>query len=328
MQLVRPTRFGPILRSQLFSPATKCRMLLDWFRRPGAPQPERSVAAFVGGHFGREAVEYLAEPLLRGIYGGSPADLSASSVLPKLVAQERVNGSLVRGLKPAATQGSIFQSLRGGLSSLTEALTPASVIRGAAERIERFSSAYRVRVMGDWVDGANVFVACESHNAARLLQPVDPDLAMQLAQIRHSSGHIAVLAFRRAELRHPLNGFGFLVPEVEGRNLMACTWMSSKFPERAPREIALLRAFFREKPSDLLSDLREIMQTDAEPLFTRTYEWPDSLPQYSVGHARRVADIEARVEALPGLYLIGNAYHGVGIPDCVRLARDTVALLR
>ena len=131
------------------------------------------------------------------------------------------------------------------------------------------------------------------------------------------------MGFRLADVSRPLNGFGFLVPKLEGRTLMACTWMSSKFVARAPLGTALLRAFFREQPADPLDELREIMGITAEPIFIRSYEWPQSLPQYSVGHTTRIAQIEALARAHPGLHMIGNAYHGVGIPDCVRLAKDT-----
>ena len=325
MQLVAPTRFGPVWGSRLLSFETKARMTLDWFRRPGTALPERSVAAFVGEHFGREAVDYLAEPLLTGIYGGSPDDLSASSVIPKLVEQERVHGSLVRGLPQAKITGSLFQSLRHGLGSLIDALRPAEFIHGTAERILSLPDGYRVFVNGNWINADHLILACESHAAATLLAGIEPAISERLGAIRHSSGHIIAFGFRRSEVRHPLNGFGFLVPKVEGRNLMAATWMNAKFPERTPPDLILIRAFFRESPCEPLGDLREMMGITAEPFFLRQYDWPRSLPQYSVGHSERMAEIDGLISTVPGLHLIGNAYHGVGIPDCVRLARQAVA---
>jgi oxygen-dependent protoporphyrinogen oxidase len=323
MQLVAPTRFGPIWSSRLFRPSTKFKMARDWFRLPTAqPLPERSVAAFVKDHFGQEAVDYVAEPLLTGIYGGDANELSASSAIPKLVAHERAHGSLVRGLRTARHTQSVFQSLRGGLGLFAEALAPKAVLHGRVDQIERAAEGFRLRVNGDWLTAREVVLACESHQAAPLVEPLDPALATLLREIRHSSGHIAAIGFRRSELRHPLNGFGFLVPQREGRNLTAATWVSSKFPDRAPEDVALIRAFFRQKPGDPAAELRQIMGTTAEPLFLRTYDWPDSLAQYRVGHAGRVAAIEAQVKHTPGLHLIGNAYHGVGIPDCIRLAKS------
>jgi protoporphyrinogen/coproporphyrinogen III oxidase len=324
MQLVAPTRFGPIWRSRLLSPSTKLRIALDWLRPPtGKLAPERSIATFVGDHFGREAVDYVAEPLLTGIYGGDVNDLSASSVVPKLVEHERVHGSLVRGLITAKHSGSLFQSLRGGLGALPGALRPASVIHGRVEQIARAENGFKLRVNADWLMAREIVLACEAHQTARLVEEIDPVLATWLSKIRHSTGHIAAMGFRRAEVRHPLDGFGFLVPRREGRNLTASTWVSSKFPERAPPEMALIRAFFREKPADPLADLREIMGIKAEPVFIRSYEWPASLAQYSVGHAGRIAAIEVQVSRTKGLHLIGNAYHGVGIPDCIALAKQT-----
>lgn len=324
MQLVAPTRFEPIWHSQLFQPSTKLRMAFDWFRRPTRrPLPERSVAAFVRDHFGQEAVDYVADPLLTGIYGGDADELSASSVVPKLVEHERLHGSLVRGLRTVKRTGSIFQSLRGGLGSLPAALTPRNVIHGRVEQIERTSDGFRLRLNGDWLEAPSLILACESHESARLLTAIHPELSLRLSEIHHSTGHIAAMGFRRSEMTHPLNGFGFLVPKREGRNLTAATWVSSKFPERAPADIALIRAFFREKPADALTELRDVMGIGADPLFLRLYEWPDSLAQYRVGHAARVAAIDACVQAVPGLQLIGNAYHGVGIPDCIKLAKET-----
>ncbi len=318
MHLVSPTRLGPVWRSRLFSSETKTRMTLDVLRPPGKARPERSVGALVEEHFGREAVDYLAEPLLTGIYGGDVHELSASSAIPKLVEHERVHGSLVRGLRTAKHAGSVFQSLRGGLGALPDALRPEAVLHGRVEKMERVGGAFELRVNGDVLAAREVILACESHEAARL---APEPLAGLLRAIRHSTGHIAAMAFRRSEMRHPLNGFGFLVPKCEGRNLTASTWVSSKFPERAPAELALLRAYFRTQPSDPVAELRDIMGFEAEPVFVRMWEWPDSLALYTVGHATRVAAIEAEASRIPGLHLAGNAYHGVGIPDCIRLAK-------
>jgi oxygen-dependent protoporphyrinogen oxidase len=325
MQLVTPTSTLPILRSRLLSPYTKMRMGLDWFRKPKHfPERERTVGALVADHFGMEAVDYIAEPLLSGIYGGDPFELSASAVLPKLVERERKTGSLVRGATVEKREGALFTTMRDGLERLIEALTPKEWLCGAAEQIERADGAWRVRVNGDWMAADRVIVACETHQAAKLM----PELE-SLRRFRHSSASAVSLGFRREDVAHPLNGFGMLVPKCERRKMTACTWMNTKFPHRVAPGLALLRVFL---PGLSLSDdemvelargeLRETMGVNATPVFSTVARWPKSLPLYEVGHEKRVAETERLVAGLPGLRLIGSAFHGVGIPDCVRLAKS------
>jgi oxygen-dependent protoporphyrinogen oxidase len=327
MQLVSPTAAMPILRSKLVGPYTKFRMGMDYFRkRSKFPEKERTVGAMVADHFGMEAVDYIAEPLLSGIYGGDPFELSASSVLPKLVERERKTGSLVRGAVVEKRQGALFSTIRDGLERLIEALTPAEWVHGKAEQIEREDGGYRVRVGGDWMGASRVIVACETHQAAKLM----PELS-SLGRFRHSSASAVSLGFRRADVAHPLNGFGMLVPKCEGRKMSACTWMNTKFPHRVAEGMALLRCFFSDVRSDddqmvemARTELREFMGVTAAPVFSTVARWPKSLPLYEVGHEKRVAETERLLAALPGLQVIGNAFHGVGIPDCVKLAKRAV----
>ena len=326
MQLVTPTAMMPILRSKLLSPYTKFRMGMDWFGKAKRfAERERTVGALVADHFGMEAVDYIAEPLLSGIYGGDPFELSASSVLPKLVERERKTGSLVRGASVEKREGALFTTVRDGLDKLIGALTPKEWVRGAAEQIERGDGAWRVRVSGDWIEADRVIVACETHRAAKLM----PELG-SLARFRHSSAAAVSLGFRREDVTHPLNGFGMLVPKVERRKITACTWMNTKFPHRVAEGLVLLRCFLtdvRSADEELVEfarkELRETMGVTAAPVFQTVARWPKSLPLYEVGHEKRVAETERLIAGLPGLQLIGNAFHGVGIPDCVKLAKRT-----
>lgn len=324
MQLVTPTAAMPILRTKLLGPYTKFRMGMDWFRKPKRfPEKERTVGAMVADHFGMEAVDYIAEPLLSGIYGGDPFELSASSVLPKLVERERKTGSLVRGAHVEKRDGALFTTMRDGLDKLIYALTPERWVEGKAEQVERVGAGYRVRVNANWIEADRVIVACETHQAARLM----PELG-SLGRFRHSSASAVSLGFRREDVTHPLNGFGMLVPKVERRRMTACTWMNTKFPHRVAPGLAMLRVFL---PGLALSDdemvelarteLRETMGVSAAPVFSTVSRWPKSLPLYEVGHEKRVAETERLLAGLPGLQVIGNAFGGVGIPDCVRVAK-------
>jgi oxygen-dependent protoporphyrinogen oxidase len=324
MQLVTPTAMMPIVRTKLLSPSTKLRIGLDWFsKRKRFPEKERTVGAMVADHFGMEAVDYIAEPLLSGIYGGDPFELSASAVLPKVVERERKTGSLVRGARVEKRIGALFTTMRDGLETLIHALTPERWVEGQAEQIERVGTGYRVRVNANWIEADRVIIACETHQAAMLM----PELG-SLGRFRHSSASAVSLGFRREDVTHPLNGFGMLVPKVERRKMTACTWMNTKFPHRVAAGLVLLRVFL---PALALSDdemvelaraeLQETMGVSATPVFSTLARWPKSLPLYEVGHEKRVAETERLLAGFPGLQVIGNAFHGVGIPDCVKLAK-------
>ncbi len=337
LQLIAPTRVGPILRTPLFSISAKLRMAGEYFRRP-ADHPDRSVSEFVADHFGPEIVEYLAEPLLSGVYGGDCGALSARSVLPKFVEFEKKYGSVTRGVlseRPAiGVKTPLFQTLKGGLGDLVAALNKAlegkvAIVNRRVEAIERQSADYRIRIGDEWLKAHGVVLACGARHSAAIVSAMDSSIAALLHSIPYSSSNVIALGFRRSEVRHPLNGFGFLVPKRERRTIMACTWVGTKFAHRVPPEFVLLRCFaggaYAGSDGALtaaaLDDLRRIMGIDATPEFSRAFRWPDSMPQYTVGHGERIGELEHRLESWPGLHLVGNAYYGIGIPDCIREAK-------
>ena len=327
LRMMVPTRLLPVWRSGLFSLPTKLRMSLEVLRRP-VTKPDRSVASFVRDHFGQQAVDLLAAPLLSGVYGGTPDLLGAESVLPKFVDLERRYGSIIRGMRreAAVSEGPLFRSLRGGMGQLTEALTGR--VRVLHATVDTVAST-GVRAGGDWFAADHVILACGAPHAAALLSGTEAGAL--LGRIRHSSATIVAMGFARAAVAHPMDAFGFLVPPTERRHLMACTWVTSKFAGRAPAGIALLRGFLDgsrgASDADLLrvcrQDLERLMSLRAEPLFHRVYRWPESLAQYGVGHGEIIAAIRRSLADLPRVHVIGNAFEGVGIPDCIRLARAT-----
>ena len=317
LQFLVPTRIAPILTTPLFGWPTKARMAAEWFRSPpAAPRPDCSVAEFVADHYGQEAVEYLAEPLLAGVYGGTPETLSVASVLPRFVELESKYGSLSKGMlagrRAASTPQPIFRTLKNGLGSLVDALqssieTRVRTIHGEVEAVEKTAAGYRLRVSGEWLDADRVALACESHASARLASGIDPELAQTLAAIPYTSSTVIALGFDPASFPKPLEGFGFLVPRRERRRLVACTFMGTKFPFRAPDNRILLRCFLSGAADDagllpaVLEELREMTGLSGEPLFTRIYRWPLSMAQYTVGHQARIAAIELRLRANPGV---------------------------
>lgn len=332
-----PTRPGPMLVSPLVGWGTKIRMALELLRRPEA-HPDRSVAEFVTDHFGREALEYLAEPLLAGVYGGDPAQLSAASVLPRLVEIERRHGSLARALmksRPAGSGLPLFRTLKGGLGCLVDRLAAsANVLYGEAEALERAGEGFRVRAGGGWMEARHVILACPAWAAAKLAARLDGALAALLEQVPYTSSAIVSLIYRDQEFDGQRAGTGFLVPRAERRKLMACTFAGTKFPHRVPEGKLALRCFFGgagndtvvEEPDEALigaarEELRRILGLTVAPVFASVARWPRSMAQYTVGHAARLKEIEARTAAIPGLHLAGNAYTGIGIPDCIRTGR-------
>jgi protoporphyrinogen/coproporphyrinogen III oxidase len=341
--LMVPTRILPLVGTRLLSWPTKIRMGLECLRQPAAsPREDRSVAEFIRDHYGREAVDYLAEPLLSGVYGGDPEQLSVSSVLGLFADMEGKYGSLTRGVlaqrRRRARQGPavpLFQTLKAGLGSLVQALKKAtashlSVITGDAGTIERRTDGLTVRWGGTQLEASSVVLACQAYEAGALVGSIDPQLAGLLDSVPYNSSVTVALGYRKSDFDGPTDGFGFLIPKSERRRLVACTWVGTKFAHRVPDDKVMLRCFLGGEPEEtddqlvhvILGELRDIMGVTAAPIFTRVSRWPRSMAQYTVGHRQRIDQIEARLGSIPGLYLAGNAYSGIGVPDCARTGKQ------
>ena len=345
-ELLAPTRLAPFLTSGLFSWPGKLRMALDLVLPRGIADDE-SLGAFVRRRLGREALERVAQPLVAGIYTADPDDLSLTATMPRFAELERRERSIILGLWRASRRApqagisgarfGLFVTLKEGMEELVAALatgiqSDAVLLKHRVAGVERRGNRWRVTtVEGADLDAERVVVATESHAAARMLRYVDPTLATLLAEIPYASSATVTLGYRRAEVPHPLDGFGFVVPRAEGRALLACTFSSVKYPGRAPEGDVLLRAFVGGALNEAVlerddatlvmrarDELRQAMGIRAAPVLTRVFRWPKAMPQYHVGHLARVDTIERLVRALPGLDLAGGAYRGVGISDCVR----------
>jgi oxygen-dependent protoporphyrinogen oxidase len=341
LMMMVPTKIMPLVQSPLLSWGCKIRMGLEMLRRPTGKRPDRSVHDFLVDHYGEEALDYLAEPLLAGVYGGDPKQMSVNSTLTRFVEMEEKYGSLSRGTlaapkpKGSGSGGSLFRTLRDGLSELIDKLAPkADVIHGRAEGLSRRGQGFCVRVNGDWIDADQVIVATPAYVAADLLKPETPEIAAILDSIPYSSSATVSLGYRKESFDRPLNGFGFLIPKKERRTITACTWVNNKFSGRAADGVVLLRCFLggdaiNDGDQALLAkvreDLQRIMGVRAEPFFHSISRWPRSMAQFTVGHQQRIAELEQRNSRLPGLYVIGNGYQGVGLPDCVKMGKDAAA---
>ena len=338
LMMMIPTKVWPMVRTPLFGWGTKIRMGLEYFRKPGV-FPDRSVAEFVRDHFGQETVDYLAEPLLAGVYGGDPRELSVLSTLPRFVEMERKHGSLTKAAllskppaKPTPGAPTLFRTLKNGLGSLVEALQPKqTVLHGAAaETVERTSSGFRVRRGGDWIEASHVVFAGPAYEAGRLL---DGRLGELLGSIAYASSATVALGYRKAQIGE-MKGFGILVPGVERKRMRACTFVSNKFSGRVEDGYEVIRCFVGgiadEGVLDLSDDaivatlreeLRELVGITAAPEFAVVERWRRAMAQYTVGHNARWEEIQGLAAKVPGVYLAGNGYRGIGIPDCIEMGR-------
>jgi oxygen-dependent protoporphyrinogen oxidase len=358
-----PTKLVPTAMTPLFSMRTKMRMAIELLIPPRPSEGDESVAALVKRHFGQEAVDRLADPLLSGIYGGDATQLSAQTVLPRLVEMETKYGSLTRGMlaahrqmraraktaaqkaKSGGTAGAaIFTALRGGMGTLVDAITArldGSSVRTSTpvSGIEKTAQGWNVEAGGLSEEFDALILAAPAWTAGELLTPVDAVLGSELSGIPYSSSITVNLVYDERKIGNLPEGFGFLVPAVEGRDLLACTFAHRKFLGRTPPGKAVFRAFLGGmKRTDLLAEsdqalvelvrreMREILgaktiAAEAEPEFAQVTRWRRAMAQYAVGHKARMQRVSARVTALPGLRLAGNAYDGIGVPDCIRLGR-------
>jgi len=348
-----PTRLAPLARTGLFSWRGKARMALEPFvpvRRYG-PGDDESIASFATRRLGEEAAERLVAPLLGGISGGEAADLSVRAAFPQLVAMEQEHGSLVQGMRAArrrrpatARDSSAFLSLEGGVSGLVEALRERLEVEGCTLR-----AGARVRALGrapgGWVvdveeggrlEADGLLLAIPAHAAAPLMTFVDDELSRALGRIRYGSTATVFLAYPRSQVRHPLDGVGFVVPRTLGRPILAGTWVSSKWAGRAPEGSVLLRAFVGGVAGEpalagddaalvalARQELGGWMGIAAEPLWSRVFRFDRASAQMRVGHLEAMRALHARLATVaPGLRIAGGGYDGVGIPDCIRQGRE------
>jgi oxygen-dependent protoporphyrinogen oxidase len=355
--LMAPGSWRSLLTTPVFSWHGKLRMALDLVVPRRTATEDESLAQFVTRRLGREALERMAQPMVGGIYTADPQYLSMQATMPQFVAMEQQHGSLIRAMLhkqrdiSAAAPGTsgprygLFVSFRQGMQTLVDALTahlPAETVRlhTPVHRLQRVPATQGWFVHLDQQPALEADAVCLSvpaPQAGQLLRDVDNTLATALQDISYASSAIVNLVCSRAQVAHPLNGMGFVVPAIEKRALIACSFSSVKFAGRAPQDQVLLRAFvggalqqeqLAYSDADIqravTDDLRQLLGLTGEPLAMGITRHLEAMPQYHVGHLEHVAHIEALLAPYPGLGLAGNAYHGVGIPDCIQSA-DTAA---
>ena len=358
--LMAPGRLSSMLTSPILSVRGKLRMLMDLVLPRKTDDSDESLAAFVRRRLGREALDRLVQPLVGGIYTADPNELSLKATLPQFPTMEREHGSLIRaairqGRKARSAERSasgarygLFASLADGMDTLPKALAaalpPRTLRTGAAvRRISRPDPGkpWRVELLdGPPIEAGGVVLTTEAHASARLIDGFDPELALQLRSIPYASSAIVTVAYRRDQVAHPLDGFGVVVPAIEGRSILAVSFLSVKFPRRAPAGTALMRVFvggatqpeLLELGDDELKalvrgELASLLGASGGPLLIGVARHTRAMPQYTLGHLDRVAAIRRRCARHSRLVLAGNAFDGVGIPDCVRSGQEAAEAL-
>lgn len=355
--VMAPSQMWPIIGSSLLSWRGKLRLLRELFvpKRQSNINDE-TLASFATRRLGQEAFDRLVQPLVGGIYTADPHKLSLRATLPRFLDMEQDHGSLIRASllqkkspDESAARYSMFVSAKNGMASFAQAVA-AKLPEGC---IELNSPVTQLTRNGQWkiTIGTNgreiladgVIVATPVRKAAELLKSTDTKLSKQLATIESTSCVIVSLVYRRSDIGHALDGFGFVVPSIENRKILSASFLSVKYTGRASDDLAIIRVFFggacqhelTELPDDELvkiatSELSELIQANGQPVQQIIKRWPNSMPQYHLGHVELVDRIEQRVAAHEGLAIAGNAYRGVGIPHCIHsgeLAAERLASL-
>ncbi len=352
--VIVPNQLGPFLRSGLLSWTGLARMGLDLAVPANRSPGDESLAAFFRRRVGRQAFERMLEPLMAGIYAGDAEQMSIQATFPRFVELEQQYGSVIRGMMATRKAGSaalrsgpkrtMFISLKNGLSDLVSALVRRLTDQGVILRGNCAVDALRVRSHqpGRWMydlilnDGSalsvdSLVLATPAYVSAELVRPLTPIAGGLLEMIPYASTATIAMAYPRAAVSGAAEGFGFVVPRAEGRDLIAATWTSLKWPHRAPPDQLLVRCYVGGVGREAIltldnqaliarvrAELAGICGVTAEPGYVEVNRWMRAMPQYTLGHLERLNQTEAALSRYGGLFLTGAGYRGVGIPDCIR----------
>ncbi len=348
-----PESFGSFLRSDILSIKGKIRVLMELFTKPSKEEDE-SIADFGRRHLGGEAQKKLLDSIIAGIYAGDTEELSVKSCFPVMIALEKEgNGSLLRAMfkrmkkakkdkKVRATPTGNLTSFKEGMESMIEALASsldAQIYAGkTVSEVNRKNGRYVVAVKGDkrTIKADAVVLAVPAYSAAEVLSGMDKRFTDPLTNIPYAPAAIVCTGYRTEDVPGGVDGYGFLVPKMEGRRLLGCRWDSSTFKGRAPPGHVLLWNIVGGATNPELAslhdegllrfvkaELRDVMDIHDEPVFVRIFRHEKAIPQYTIGHSQRIGAVEEIVEDYPGLFITGNAYKGIGVEDCARNAPIT-----
>lgn len=347
--IIAPTQPASFAATSLFSLRGKIRMAAEWFIPGKKTDSDESIAAFIRRRFGQEALERVGQPMIAGIYSGDAERLSLSATMPKFMDLERRYGSVIRGLiqsrkthkiarEVSGPRYGLFLSFKNGMETLVRRicaeLPEGTLHLNTRMKIEERDETGRWLLSdpnGRWHTFDAVCLSVNAAQAALLLKDVDAAFASLLNRLYFESVATLNLAFKKDQITHAIDSFGFVVPAIEKKSLTACTFSSQKYENRAPKDYVLMRAFiggaygkefFSMDDDDLIKnvmqDLKKLLYISGEPYFHRMARHPNTLPQYAVGHKQWVSQVEQNAKKHPGLFLTGSSYRGTGITHCVK----------
>ncbi len=357
VMMMVPTKFSPFVQSALLTWRGKLRAGMDLFIPRSKGLDDESLGSFVTRRFGREVLDKIAEPLVGGIHASDPETMSLKATFPRFLQYEKDKRSLIIAMlsakrkmakaAPSFSKGperTLFVSFKNGMQELIDGLENGIgqehlQMTSAVERVEPKTggkAGYDVVLRnGERIEADAVIMTTLSYACADLIENFDKELSDSLLEIPCVSSATINLAYKREDVPHDLRGYGFLVPQVENRQIMASTWTSSKWPGRAPEGYVLLRTFaggafnqdlaFQDNERIvrvMRHELQDILGITAEPYFSRVFHWKASMPQYSMGHTDRVEKIEELTAGHGGLFITGASYRGVGVPDCLNNGKE------
>ncbi|MCH2624311.1 MAG: protoporphyrinogen oxidase [Acidimicrobiales bacterium] len=340
-----PTKLIPLLRSRIVSPLAVLRAGLDRVRPDDWPGDDESVGGLIRRRMGDQIADRLVDPLIGSINAGDTDHLDVALAAPQLETASRRHRSLIAGLKEQSKNnsdnaGPLFLSFENGMGHLVEVL--AGSLRDADIRIntpvveiERGGEVLKIVTKDSTIESDVIILATPAHQAAILLSGC-PSAASRLSSIEHASVALVTMGFRRSEILHPLDGSGVLVPRTEGLLTTAISWGSSKWPHWGDKEHVVLRVSAGRAGDSralaldddglveaLLTEVAQILRIEGSIIEWRVSRWIDAFPQYAPGHDRLVSAIESDLRAeMPGVFLTGAAYRGLGIPACIRQGRE------
>ncbi|MBX7256758.1 MAG: protoporphyrinogen oxidase [Candidatus Hydrogenedentes bacterium] len=351
VEIVGPPRF---LVSSLLSPAGRARLFCEPFIKQRTSDEPETIWNFAARRIGAEAADTLVSAMVLGVFGGDAKQLSLAHCFPRMAAMEREFGTLFKALMAKRRQssgaspmgpGGVLTTFQQGIGRLPEyaaqSMRAQIVAEARVSSLTRDNGVFRIRTdRDDCVEAEKVVMAIPAYEAAKAVQNLVPAAAKELARIAYADIAVLCTAYRREQVGHSLDGFGFLVPPSQGKQVLGCLWTSSIFPHQAPNGMVLLRTMVggyanpapvKWSDSELLAlldrEIHPLLDVHGSPEFVRIFRHIRGIPQYLLHHGESLAAVEAAERECPGLVFAGNAFRGVGLNDCVVSAHRAVDLL-